>query len=57
MKKIYCRPQIKSCYLMSERLMTTDSNGLKRQFKSRDSFSFDDEEEEDVSSSVWFSDN
>ena len=41
---------------MPEWLMITDSNGLKRQFKSRESFSFEEEDEEEITKSVWFND-
>lgn len=59
MKKIYCRPIIRVVNLQVENLMgITDSTGQKRSFKSRESFSFDDEEdEEEITNSVWFSDN
>ena len=57
MKKIYCRPQIKACKLMPERLMTTESDGERSCADSRRSTDFDEEENDLLTSDrVWFDD-
>lgn len=59
MKKKYCRPELKQIHLMSKYSMLTDSKGLlnKDQICTRKVDSFDDEVEEEITNSVWFSDN
>ncbi len=57
MKKIYCHPEIRKVNLQVENLMgITDSSGKKSRFKSRDSYSFEDDDEEEITKSVWFDD-
>ena len=57
MKKVYYRPQIRIVEPMGELLFDTDSNGLKSVFKSREgSASFEDDDEEEITKSVWFDD-
>jgi hypothetical protein len=56
MKKIYIRPNTRQVNLQADKLLNTDSNGLKRSFKSRESYTFEDDEEEEVTKNVWFND-
>lgn len=56
MKKIYFRPITRQINLQADKLLKTDSNGLQRSFKSRESYTFEDDEEEEVTKNVWFSD-
>lgn len=58
MKKIYCQPTIKVCKLMSDYIMRTDSNGTRfgTTGDSRRSASFEDDDEEEITKSVWFDD-
>ena len=59
MKKKYCRPELNQVHLMSKYSMLTDSKGLVNsdQICTRKVDSFDEENEEEITNSVWFSDN
>lgn len=59
MKKIYCKPQIKICLPMPELLFVTDTTGDTKRgfnFDSRRNSYFDEEDEEEITKSVWFDD-
>ena len=59
MKKIYCRPEIKFVWCMPEKIMGTDTTGnleYGRGFGARQNSFVDDEDEEEITNSVWFSD-
>lgn len=56
MKKIYIRPIARQVNLQADKLLNTDSNGLKRSFKSRESYTFEDDDDEEVTKNVWFND-
>lgn len=59
MKKIYRRPQIKICNLMSGGILfNADSDGYlgPNEIGARRDNSFDDEDEEEITKSVWFDD-